>query len=168
MEFMGIIIRLRDAMLGSPLFWVWLILMLSDITFGVIRAVRDKKSNSAIGINALTRKAGMAAAIFFLELLDLVLAFNLINLLPDTWQQTLVKVNIVKLGVADYFALHYAFMEALSNCKNMIIVGLPLPHAVVKFLAAWMDENTDETNVDLSALLASRKETAAGEVKQTE
>ena len=54
-----------------------------DTIMGVLRAVKERKFNSCIGINGAIRKVGMILSIIFLRLADAVIGINLIGFLPN-------------------------------------------------------------------------------------
>ena len=49
------------------------IVIVLDTIFGILRAIKERSVNSAIGIDGIIRKVGMLIAIFFLALIDIII-----------------------------------------------------------------------------------------------
>lgn len=144
-------IRLAAAILGTALFRVLLIAISMDMIFGSLRAMRAKKWNSAVGIDGGIRKAGMLVAVLMLQLCDMIINCNVIALVPMEVQETLAKIGLMKLGIAELFTLLFILYEATSVLKNMLLCGIPIPRGIRARLAKWLQLMTDETNVDMLA-----------------
>ena len=134
-------IRLLLISLGqSKMFQLVVILIVMDVTFESLRAIRQKKFNSSVGIDGTIRKAGMLISLIFLLAIDSLIHFDLIGFIPDSIMQ---YVPIQEVGIMDFFALVYSIYEVMSVLKNMTLCGLPVKKlwdAVQRFLLA----NTDE------------------------
>lgn len=107
----------------SKLFQVLVVLVVMDIIFGTLRAVKEKKFNSCVGINGMIRKAGMMISLVCLVYLDDIITFNLIGFIPEGIRQYLPGDSI---GVMEFFAAVYIVYEAVSVLKNMALSGLPV------------------------------------------
>lgn len=147
----AIVIRLASSLLGNPFFRVMMIAICADMIFGSLRAGREHKWNSAVGIDGGIRKVGMICATIVLHITDMLIHANVIALIPMDMQTTLAQVNLTKLGIAELFALLFILYEATSVLKNMLLCGLPIPRGVRKRLESWLQNMTDETNVNFSA-----------------
>lgn len=134
-------IRLLLISLGqSKMFQLVVILIVMDVIFGSLRAIRQKKFNSSVGIDGTIRKAGMLISLIFLLAIDSLIHFDLIGFIPDSVMQ---YVPIQEIGIMEFFALVYSIYEVMSVLKNMTLAGLPVKklwQAVQRFLLA----NTDE------------------------
>ena len=67
---------IRPALLTlgeSQMFKLVIVLIIMDIIFGSLRAIREKKFNSSVGIDGMIRKAGMLLSLFFLVYVDDIL-----------------------------------------------------------------------------------------------
>lgn len=141
----------------NDMFHVVVVLVIMDIVFGCLRALRQKKFNSTIGIDGMIRKAGMLLSLAFLLYLDSIIHFNLVGFVPD---QMLEYMPVQTIGLMEFFAFVYSVYEVLSVLKNMALSGLPVEKiwkAVEKFLKA----NTDEL-ICLEEDNKKKKETTEG------
>ena len=138
----------------SKLFQVLVVLVVMDIIFGTLRAVKEKKFNSCVGINGMIRKAGMMISLICLVYLDDIITFNLIGFIPEGIRQYLPGDSI---GVMEFFAAVYIVYEAVSVLKNMALSGLPVGKIwgkVKDFLSAntgeiaELPEDNDESTDD--------------------
>lgn len=129
-------------LIENNLIKVLLICIALDTIFGVLRAIKEKKTNSGIGINGIIRKAGMVISIIFFALIDFILEFNLIAFIPETIREF---INIKSIGIADLFNILYIVFEILSIFKNMIKCKLPIPRK----LQAWLEKILNEFTTEL-------------------
>ena len=118
------------------------IFLVLDLIFGVLRAIRERKVNSGIGIDGMIRKVGMMISIIFFVLLDYILEINLIGFIPEDIR-TFIKVD--KIGVATLFNLLFIVFESLSILKNMIKCKLPIP----KKLQLWLEKILKDFTTEL-------------------
>ena len=54
------------------MFKVLIIVIIMDIVFGVLRAIREKKINSTVGIDGMIRKTGMLLSVIFTAMIILL------------------------------------------------------------------------------------------------
>lgn len=120
---------------------VLIIVIVLDTIFGILRAIREKELNSAIGIDGIIRKTGMLIAIFFLTMIDYIVNLNLIGFIPETARDF---INLKTVGIGDLFNLLFIIFEILSVFKNMILCKLPIPKKLQNFLENIMKEFTTE------------------------
>ena len=120
---------------------VLVIFITLDVIFGVLRALREKKLNSTIGIDGIIRKVGMFISIIFSIILDDVLNINLIGFIPEELRNYFPMQNI---GIAFLFNSLYCIFETLSVLKNMIKCKMPIPKKVQAFLEKILKEFTSE------------------------
>lgn len=118
-----------------------LLIIAMDITFGVIRAIKERKVNSTIGIDGMIRKVGMMTAMLFLIGIDLLIPFDLIGFIPEPVKDYL---NFDRVGIDSLFSILFITFESLSVLKNMIKCELPIPKKLQDFLEKIMLEYTDE------------------------
>ena len=97
-----------------------------DTIMGVLRAVKERKFNSCIGINGAIRKVGMILSIIFLRLADAVIGINLIGFLPKEMWAAIGMDAPFHLGMAEFFAILFVAYEIVSILKNMALAGLPV------------------------------------------
>lgn len=125
-----------------------IIAIVFDTVFGCLRAVKEKKLNSGVGINGAIRKVGMLLSLAFLILVDALVDMNLIGLIPEEVREVL---GLGFIGVAQFFALLYIAYETLSIFKNMSLCGLPVQKAwdsVREVISRYTDEMPEVDNND--------------------
>lgn len=118
---------------------VLIIIIVLDVIFGVLRAIREKGLNSTIGIDGIIRKVGMIISIIFSIFIDKIVNINLVGFIPESLNQYIGKV-----GVADLFIILYIIFEILSILKNMIKCKMPIPKKLQNFLEKLLKEFTSE------------------------
>ena len=122
-------------------FKILIIVVVLDTIFGILRAIKEKKVNSAIGIDGIIRKVGMLIAISFLSIIDNIVHVDLIGFIPENVKQVL---NFSNVGISDLFNVLFITFEILSVFKNMILCNLPIPRKLQEFLENAMKEFTGE------------------------
>lgn len=118
-----------------------LLIIVMDIAFGVIRAIKERKVNSTIGIDGMIRKVAMITAMLFLIGIDLLIPIDLIGFIPEPVKDYL---NFNRVGIDSLFSILFITFESLSVLKNMIKCELPIPQKLQDFLEKIMSEYTDE------------------------
>lgn len=132
-----------------------------DTFLGCLRAAKYHKWNSSVGIDGGIRKAGMLVSVFFLVLVDMLLHFNALALCGDEMQAVLAQGGVTNLGVAEFFCIVYIMYEATSILKNMLLCDLPVPAGLKDKLAHWLVEMTEETNIDVVAVVEGKEKKKA-------
>lgn len=122
-------------------FKILIIVVVLDTIFGILRAIKEKKVNSVIGIDGIIRKIGMLIAISFLSIIDNIVHVDLIGFIPSNIKETL---NFSTVGISDLFNVLFIIFEILSIFKNMILCNLPIPRKLQEFLENAMKEFTGE------------------------
>ena len=117
---------------------VWLIL--ADTFFGCLRAIKQGKFNSCVGIDGAIRKVAMLGCLLFLIVVDTAVHINLMAFVPE---ETLAMLNISTVGTTEFFGLLFVAYEAISILKNMALCGLPVKK-VEEALRAFLGKYTDE------------------------
>lgn len=120
---------------------ILIVVITLDTIFGILRAIKEKKLNSTIGIDGIIRKVGMLICIVFLSVIDTIVSINFIGFLPEEVKQF---IHIEQIGIADLFNVLFIVFEALSILKNMILCKLPIPKKLQEFLEKIMNEFTGE------------------------
>lgn len=128
-------------LLNAEGFRILIVVIVLDTIFGILRAIKEKKINSAIGIDGIIRKVGMLIAIFFLSVIDNIISVDLIGFIPEEIKETL---HFSKVGIADLFNLLFVVFETLSIFKNMILCKLPIPKRLQQFFEKIMKQFTGE------------------------
>lgn len=123
---------------GVKLLVIFIVL---DVIFGILRAIKEGKLNSTIGIDGIIRKVGMIITICFCILVDTIVEIDLIGFIPENVK---VVLGLSKVGVSMLFNILYIIFEILSIFKNMYKCKLPLPKKLKVFLEKMLKEFTSE------------------------
>lgn len=134
MDFINIIV-------ANKVFMILIICVCFDTVFGILRAIKQKKTNSAIGIDGMIRKSGMLISSIFMYLIDYILQLNFVSFLPES---ILNFLNIKTLGIGSLFGILFVVFEFLSILKNMYLCGLPIPLKLKVFLEKVLKDFTKE------------------------
>lgn len=105
-------------------FEILLIAVVLDTILGVLRAIKEHKFNSCVGIDGAIRKAAMLLSVGLLMLVDIIMHINILFMIPE---QYIKLLGIQKLGVCEFFCLLFVLYEAVSILKNMTLCGCPVP-----------------------------------------
>lgn len=133
--------RYFDFLLESDFLKVLCICIVLDTIFGILRAIREKKVNSNIGIDGIIRKVGMLISIMFFMLIDKILELNLIGFIPNEAREF---IKLERIGIAELFNFLFIVFEILSILKNMIKCKLPIPKKLQNFLENIFNKFTTE------------------------
>lgn len=123
--------------------------IIADTIFGVLRALKEHKLNTSIGINGAIRKTGMVLSLLIFQIVDVLVKLNLIGFIPEEIRSYIGG----SIGTTEFFALLYIAYEAVSTLKNMALCGLPVKrvwNAVEKFLNKYTDELPEDRKNDVS------------------
>lgn len=146
----------KEAIFGN-LFVVLVLLAIAMDTFlGALRALKYHKWNSSVGIDGGLRKVAMLGSVFFLVLVDMLLNLNVLGWVGEEMQRNLSVIGVTNLGIAEFFCLFYIMYEATSIMKNMLLCGLPCPRGLKEKLAHWLADMTEETNMDVVAIVEGK------------
>ena len=118
---------------------VWL--LIGDTILGVLRAFKEHKLNSCVGIDGVIRKIAMLVSLIGLTVIDVLFEINTIGFLPEQVKNT---IGVSKVGLCEFFALCLTFFEALSILKNWTILGIWLPKKLKTAIYSWLKNMTDE------------------------
>jgi toxin secretion/phage lysis holin len=128
-----------EAAWNSDIIKVMVLFIVMDIVFGVIRATKEKKFNSCVGIDGAVRKTSMVVSIAFLLILDKIADLNLMNFLPEEVHKYLGS----QVGSAEFFGILYIAYELVSILKNMTLCGLPVK-GIWEKVEEWLRKYTNE------------------------
>lgn len=109
--------------------------------YGILRAIKEKKINSCIGIDGIIRKVSMLISIVILSLIDKIIKIDLIGFIPEIIKTTL---NLGQVGISTLFIILFVLFEILSILKNMVLCKLPIPKKLQTQLENIMKEFTSE------------------------
>lgn len=120
---------------------ILLIAVTLDTILGVLRAIKERKFNSCVGIDGAIRKAGMLLSVCFLMATDVIMHINVLSMVPEEYVQIL---GIDKMGICEFFSLLFILYELVSILKNMTLCGLPVPTKIKKWIQKFLDDMTEE------------------------
>lgn len=142
--------KLVEALVGNVVIRLVSIAIVMDTIFGAMRAVREHRFNSCVGIDGAIRKIAMVVSLVFLQVIDLLIRVNLIGFIPEE-VRAYFPASIAVIGLAEFFGLLYLCYEAVSVLKNMALCGLPVKklwEAVRTFLGKYTEELPDTEEQD--------------------
>lgn len=128
-----------DDLFNNKLIQVLVIFIVLDVIFGILGSIKQKKTNSTIGIDGIIRKIGMLFSIAGCVILDKVVEIDLVFFLPEQ-----IKNYFGSVGIASLFAIIYCLFETLSIFKNMMRCKIPLPKKLKKYIEKLLEEFTNE------------------------
>lgn len=117
------IFEIINAAAANPMLQLVVLVIVFDIIFGVIRAIKEHKFNSCVGIDGAIRKISMIISLVFLLIADQIIAVNLIAFVPETVRS---YIGLDAVGLTGFFSLLYIAYEIVSILKNMTLCGLPV------------------------------------------
>lgn len=120
---------------------ILLIAVTLDTLLGVLRAIKEHKFNSCVGIDGAIRKAAMLFSVCLLMATDVIMHINMLGMIPDKYIQI---IGIQKLGICEFFSLLFILYEAVSILKNMTSCGLPVPVCIKKWVQKFLEDMTEE------------------------
>ena len=117
------IFEIINAAATNPMLQLVVLAIVFDTIFGVIRAIKEHKFNSCVGIDGAIRKISMVISLVFLLIADQIIAVNLIAFIPETIRS---YIGLDAVGLTGFFSLLYIAYEIVSILKNMTLCGLPV------------------------------------------
>lgn len=130
---------------GNSFIRILLIAVTLDTLLGVLRAIKEHKFNSCVGIDGAIRKAAMLFSVCLLMATDVIMHINILFMVPETYIKIL---GIEKLGICEFFCLLFILYEAVSILKNMTLCGLPVPASTKKWIQKFLEDMTEELPED--------------------
>ena len=137
--------NLINILTNNAIIKILIVAVFLDTFLGVLRAVKERKFNSGVGIDGGIRKIAMIGSIAFLAALDMCFTFNLLFMLPQEW---IVFLGVEKLGLCEFFSILFILYEAVSILKNMLLCGLPVPKKLRDKVENFLDVMTDELPIE--------------------
>ena len=137
---MELIVKMFEEAAHNQLIQLAAVAAVCDTAFGVLRAIKERKFNSCIGIDGAIRKIAMIVSLMFASIIDMLLSINLIGFVPAEIREIF---GIEVLGIAGFFALLYIAYEVISTLKNMALCGLPVKKVWLK-VKEMLGKYTDE------------------------
>lgn len=129
------------TLIQNSCFKLLIIFVVFDTTFGILRAIREKKINSCIGIDGMIRKSGMILSSLFLYIIDRLIDINFLGFIPDSF---LNLVGIDTVGIGELFGILFIIFESLSVLKNMYKCKMPIPKKLNDLLEKILTDFTKE------------------------
>lgn len=126
---------------ANTFFIILLYAELLDIALGVLRAIKEHRFNSCVGIDGAIRKVAMLLSVVFLMYIDSAIKMDFLFMIPKEY---LSIVGINRLGVCELFCLLFISYEVVSILKNMTLCGLPVPVKVRKSVQKFLEDMTEE------------------------
>ena len=127
------------------IFYLLITTILLDVFLGSIRALKEKKWNSTIGINGILRKTAMIGSSIFLIIIDSLLKIDLLFFIPKEITN-ITKIN--EVGIFELFGIMFILYEITSILKNMVLCGLPIPKRIKTTIEKLLNNLTSETGGD--------------------
>ena len=128
-------------LINSRSLQVLCIVIVLDVIFGVLRSIKEKNTNSTIGIDGMIRKTGMLITVIALTFIDLIVHVDFIAFIPE---QIKVALKLSEVGITDVFNILFIVFEILSIFKNMVLCKMPIPNKLQRALEKVMKEFTGE------------------------
>lgn len=130
-----------EILINNKLIQILVIFIVLDVIFGILGSLKQRKTNSTIGIDGIIRKIGMIFSIVGCVLVDEVVDINLLAFIPEELRN---YINLGNVGTASLFAILYSLFEILSIFKNMIRCKIPLPKKLKVYIEKLLQEFTNE------------------------
>ena len=127
---------------NNIIFYLLITAILLDIFLGSLRALKERKWNSTVGINGILRKSAMIGSSIFLIIIDSILKIDLLFFIPKEITNTL-KLN--EVGIFELFGIMFILYEITSILKNMVKCGLPIPKKIKTTIEKLLNNLTSET-----------------------
>ena len=127
---------------NNIIFYLLITTILLDIFLGSLRAIKEKKWNSTVGINGTLRKIAMIGSSIFLIVIDSMLKIDVLFFIPKEITKTL-KLN--EVGIFELFGIMFTLYEITSILKNMVLCGLPIPKKIKIIVEKLLNNLTSET-----------------------
>ena len=126
-----------------------------DTVLGVLRAIKERKFNSCVGIDGAIRKVAMLFSVVLLMYVNALVGINFLFMVPEEY---LSYIGITELGICELFCILFVLYELVSVLKNMTLCGLPVPTKLRKLLMEFLDGMTDELPEEVTEELHATEE----------
>lgn len=131
--------EILNNIMENKLIIVVVIFTILDILLGCVRAVKERKWNSTVGINGGLRKVAMIVSLLLLLVSDTLLDLNLLGFMP-----TDMEAHFPNVGLTEIFGILFFLYEFTSILKNMIKCGIPVPKKLKQKVEKLLNEFTTE------------------------
>lgn len=149
------------TMIEAHLFFVILLYaVILDTVLGVLRAIKEHKFNSCVGIDGAIRKVAMLFSVLFLIFVDSMVNIDFLFMIPEEYLQ---YIGISKMGICELFCLLFILYEIVSILKNMTLCGLPVPTRIKRLIQKFLDDMTEELPEEVVEELHEQEKAAEGE-----
>lgn len=139
------------AFFESHLFFILLLYaVLLDTLLGVLRAIKEHKFNSCVGIDGAIRKVAMILSVVFLMIIDASVKIDFLFMVPTEY---LKYIGLERLGICELFCILFIMYECISILKNMTLCGLPVPMKIKRWIQKFLDDMTDELPEEIAEVL---------------
>ena len=112
-----------------------------DTFLGVLRAFKEHKFNSCVGIDGAIRKVAMLGSLVCLLAVDSIMKINVIAFVP---KEITSIVGVQTIGVCEFFSLLFICYETVSILKNWTLCGIWLPKKLKTGIEKWLINMTGE------------------------
>lgn len=150
---MDLILNLLSRNKSIQMLCIFIVL---DVIFGFLRSVKERKTNSTIGIDGIIRKTGMMITIATAIVIDKIANIDLIFFIPENIKNVL---NLKECGITILFNSLYIIFESLSILKNMRKCEIPFPRRLNDFLEKLLTEFTSEMEDGKGSVINESKST---------
>ena len=130
--------------------------VLLDTVLGVLRAIKEHKFNSCVGIDGAIRKVAMILSVVFLMVIDASVKIDFLFMIPKEYLQ---YIGLERLGICELFCILYILYEAISILKNMTLCGLPVPAKIKRWIQKFLDDMTDEFPEEVTEKIHEKEKT---------
>lgn len=93
--------KLVEALACNDVIRLVIIAVVMDTIFGAMRAVKEHRFNSCVGIDGAIRKVSMVVSLVFLTAIDLLIHVNLIGFIPEE-VRNYFPASIIVIGLAEF------------------------------------------------------------------
>ena len=124
--------------------------VLLDTLLGVLRAIKEHKFNSCVGIDGAIRKVAMILSVVFLMIIDASVKIDFLFMIPKEYLQ---YIGLERLGICELFCILFILYECISILKNMTLCGLPVPTKIKRWIQKFLDDMTDELPEEIAEVL---------------
>ena len=135
--------ELMNLFKSSAFVKIALLVIVIDVFLGTLRAIKEKKFISCVGIDGAIRKVAMIGCIGFLMIADMLIHINVISWIPTAVTDF---IGVSKIGLCEFFCLLFSIYEIISISKNAILCGLPFPKFIKVKLEDVLEDLTGELN----------------------
>ena len=150
---MDLILNLLSRNKSIQMLCIFIVL---DVIFGFLRSVKERKTNSTIGIDGIIRKTGMMITIVTAIVIDKIANIDLIFFIPENIKNVL---NLKECGITILFNSLYIIFDSLSILKNMRKCEIPFPRKLNDFLEKLLTEFTSEMEEGKGSVINESKST---------